>query len=106
MSVDIRIPKQLETLSTLYQQGYKSDLIEQSLNKIIDLELHHANEQENQLKSKLSTYETQYKMNSEYFYQQFTAGALGDAMDFVEWSIFYEMWQSVQERIKLLGHSN
>jgi hypothetical protein len=100
------IPKQLETLTTLYQHGYKSDLIEQSLSKIINLELLHAHEQATHLRNKLSTYESQYKMDSEQFYEKFMAGTLGDAMDFFEWISFYEMWHSVQERIKVLGHSS
>ncbi|MFM1843771.1 MAG: hypothetical protein RLZZ490_2514 [Cyanobacteriota bacterium] len=67
MRFNISIPKQLDTLSTLYQQGYKSNLIEQSLSKIIDLERHHAHEHEIHLKNKLLTYEKQYQMNSEHF---------------------------------------
>ncbi|MEB3160048.1 MAG: hypothetical protein VKL20_01165 [Synechocystis sp.] len=106
MSPNIPIAKQLETLTALYQHGYKSDLIEQSLSKIINLELHHAQEQATHLKRKLLTYESQYKMDSEQFYKQFMAGELGDAMDFLEWSAFYEMWHSVQDRIKVLGHSS
>jgi len=106
MSTNIAISKQLETLTTLYHHGYKSDLIEQSLSKIINLELCHAHEQAAHLKSKLSIYENQYNMNSEQFYKQFMAGALGDSIDFVEWSAFYEMWNSVQERIGVLGRSS
>jgi len=28
---------------------------------------------------------------------------LGDAADFVEWSVFYEMWESVHERLKIFA---
>ncbi|MFM1843770.1 MAG: hypothetical protein RLZZ490_2513 [Cyanobacteriota bacterium] len=34
------------------------------------------------------------------------AGTLADTMDFVEWSAFYETWESVQARIKVLGRSH
>jgi len=106
MTINLSVPRQLETLTTLYQKGYHSDLIEQSLTKIINLELHHAKEQSDDLESKLLVFENQYQMDSEQFYQKFITGTLGDAIDFVEWSIFYEMWQAIQERIKLLDSAD
>jgi hypothetical protein len=36
------------------------------------------------------------------FYQQFKAGKLGDEVDFVEWSAFYQMWSDLQARLALL----
>jgi len=106
MTTHILILKQLETITSLYQQGYCSDFIEKSLAKIIDLELHYANEQATSLRQKILVYEEQYHMKSDQFYEQFMAGTLGDEIDFIEWSVFYEMWQSVQKRIQILQHSN
>lgn len=48
-----------------------------------------------ELEKRLQTFESQYQMSSEEFYRRFRAGELGDAMDFFEWSVFYEMWSSV-----------
>ena len=42
-------------------------------------------------------------MSSEEFYPRFRAGELGDGMDSVEWSVFYEMHQAILERLKVLG---
>jgi hypothetical protein len=36
------------------------------------------------------------------FYQQFKAGKLGDEVDFVEWSAFYQMWSDLQTQLELL----
>ena len=44
-------------------------------------------------------------MSSEAFYRRFHAGELGDAMDFVEWDVFYEMYQAILERLEMLGVS-
>jgi hypothetical protein len=41
-------------------------------------------------------------MNSEAFYQRFNLGELGDDVDFVEWSAFYDMHQAVSDRLKIL----
>lgn len=51
------------------------------------------------LENRLKTFEAQYNMSSSNFYQQFKAGKLGDAMDFFEWSVFYEMWDNTQEQL-------
>jgi hypothetical protein len=50
-----------------------------------------------QLAARLSTYEQQYGMTSDEFYRRFCAGELGDAMDFVEWGIFWEMYQATEK---------
>jgi hypothetical protein len=41
-------------------------------------------------------------MSSAEFYPKFRAGQLGDDLDFVEWSSFYQMWSSVGERLQIL----
>ncbi len=41
-------------------------------------------------------------MSSAEFYRRFRAGKLDDTADFVEWSVFYEMCESVRERLELL----
>lgn len=47
-----------------------------------------------ELEKRLQTFESQYQMSSEEFSRRFRSGDLGDAMDFFEWSVFYEMWSS------------
>lgn len=51
------------------------------------------------LENRLKTFEARYHMSSSSFYQQFKAGKLGDAMDFFEWSVFYEMWDNTQKQL-------
>lgn len=52
------------------------------------------------LENRLKTFESQYQMSSENFYQRFRSGELGDAMDFFEWSVFYEMWLNAQKQLE------
>ena len=49
-----------------------------------------------ELHNRLKTFESQYKMSSDDFYQRFRAGELKDEMYFFEWSVFYEMWHTAQ----------
>lgn len=51
------------------------------------------------LENRLKAFESKYQMSSSNFYQQFKAGKLGDAMDFFEWSVFYEMWENTQQLV-------
>ena len=55
------------------------------------------------LEARLSAYEGQFNMSSDDFYRRFRAGELGDEMDFVEWSVFYEMYQAILKRLDVLG---
>lgn len=92
----------LQILDSLYQRGYRSNLIDRSLNKIIELERANNLKQASELQTKLQAYELQYQMSSDIFYQRFSEGSLGDDIDYFEWSVFYELWQSVQERLQVL----
>ena len=92
----------LQILDLLYRYGYRSNLIDRSLNKIIELERANNLKQASELQTKLQTYELQYQMSSDIFYQRFSEGSLGDDIDYFEWSVFYELWQSVQERLQVL----
>jgi hypothetical protein len=51
------------------------------------------------LAARLSAYERQYGMTSDEFYRRFRSGEPGDDMDFVEWSVFWDMYQATQARL-------
>src|SRR2546427_11949371 len=92
----------LQHLEALYRQGYRSDTIARSLDKIIALERAAARREYADLRERLQAFETRYQISSDDFYQRFRAGEMGDAMDVVEWNVFYEMWESVRARLALL----
>ena len=95
--------ERLRDLESLYQHGYTSDLISQSVDKLIILERTSAERELADLTARLQSYESRYHMPSDVFYQRFRAGELGDDIDFVEWSAFFEMWQSTQKRLSVLN---
>jgi hypothetical protein len=55
-----------------------------------------------ELETDLQQFETLYEMSSLEFYQRFRAGELGDRIDFVEWSSFYQMSCSIRERLQMI----
>lgn len=97
-----QVSEPLQILDSLYRRGYRSNLIDLALNKIIELERNNTLKQVLEVQAKLEVYELQYQMSSDVFYQGFVEGVLGDAIDYFEWSVLYELWQSVKERMDVL----
>jgi hypothetical protein len=92
----------LRHLEALYRQGYQNDVTDRSLDKIIELERANARRELDELQERLKRFERQYQISSEEFYRRFRAGEMGDAIEVVEWSIFYDMWESVRSRLEVL----
>ncbi|HAZ45179.1 MAG TPA: hypothetical protein DDW76_17955 [Cyanobacteria bacterium UBA11369] len=95
--------EKLEILHRIYSQaGYSSDIVERTLDKLIAHEIAIAQKEAASLQAELQTFEAQYQMSSEDFYRRFHLGEMGDKVDFVEWSAFYKMRESVQKRLEIL----
>lgn len=97
-----KILNQLQVLETISKQGTYSDIFAISLRNIFLEEIKSIDQEIQEIEIDLRTFEQQYKLSSEQFYQQFKKGKLGDEIDFVEWSACYQMWYSLQERLNLL----
>ena len=93
----------LRGLEQLYRRGFHSAVIDRTVDKLLTAEIEQAKAEQRDLEIRLSAYEKRYNMPSEEFYRRFRSGELGDEMDFVEWSVFYEMYQALLERLRLLG---
>jgi hypothetical protein len=103
MEEAIRTIDKLRSLEQLYRQGFQSKVIDLAIDKLLAAEAERALAERRDLEARLSAYEGQFNMSSEEFYRRFRAGKLGDGMDFVEWSVFYEMYQAILQRLKVLG---
>lgn len=102
MTTQEKILNQLQVLENISKQGYYSDNFAVSLRNIFIEEIKSIEQQIREIEVDLQAFEKQYKLSSQQFYQQFKNGKLGDRIDFVEWSAFYQMWCSLQERLNLL----
>jgi transposase-like protein len=86
----------------LYEQIGQLKIELEWMKKLLDLEVQRARHDIEALQTRLAAYERQYSLSSEEFYRQFRAGTLGDAIDFVEWSCFWDMYQAAQRRLNEL----
>ena len=102
MSTTVATLDKLRTLEQLYRQGYSTEVIDRTVDKLLAMEVEQAYKELKDLKARLSRYEQQYSTTSSEFYRRFRAGELGDEMDFVEWSVFYEMYQAILQRLEVL----
>jgi hypothetical protein len=102
MTVQVQTVDRLQSLLDLYRSGYRSPVVDQSVGKLIALEAKQCRAELQHLAARLTAYEQQYGMTSKEFYRRFRAGELGDEMDFVEWSVFWDMHQATQERLDSL----
>ena len=94
--------EKLQRIETLCRQGYASDMVELTLDKIIAYEIANAQKETADLQKELQVFEAQYQISSDDFYRRFRQGEMGEDVDFVEWSAFYQMWLSVQQRLEIL----
>jgi len=93
----------LRVLEHLYRQGVWSEVFDRTIDKLLAMEVEQTLAEKEDLERRLAAFETQYGMGSADFYRRFRAGELGDEMDFVEWSVFYEMYQALLQRLDMLG---
>jgi hypothetical protein len=92
----------LQHLTALYRQGHRSPVVDLAVEKLVTLEREHARHEADELDQKLKAFEERYHMTSENFYRRFRTGELGDEIDPVEWSIFYEMRAAAKQRLMVL----
>jgi hypothetical protein len=102
MTVQTQTVGRLQSLLEFYRGGYQSQLVDQAVSKLISLEVSQCRAELQRLAARLTTYEQQYGMTSKDFYRRFRSGEFGDDMDFVEWSVFWDMHQATQKRLDSL----
>lgn len=92
----------LNAIEILYRRGYQSEVIDRTMDKLIALERHRAQQELSEVEKRLQEFEARYHLSSEDFQARFQKGEMGDAADFFEWNAFYDMRQAVRERLQNL----
>jgi hypothetical protein len=94
----------LKSFEALYRQGYKSQVVDQALNKLVGLELTKAKRELDEIAERIKDFEMKYNMQSEDFAQKFHAGSVDDSTDFIEWMSFIDMQSAILDRIQSLDN--
>lgn len=83
--------------------GYADNVLDRTIDKILQRERDQMQVQLARLQQRLSTFERQYGWATPEFYERFEKGELGDETDFFEWSATWEMVQELQRGLTLLS---
>jgi hypothetical protein len=99
-TIDNRVTLQrLRTLEHLYEQGFQDDVIDLTIQKLLEHQVQQDKAQLNQLKLELTKFEQQFGLSSEDFMQQYQAGQMGDDIDVFEWHVLYKMYARLREQL-------
>jgi hypothetical protein len=91
---------QLQSLTRLYQKGYRSPTIDASVQKLVSIEQAKLRSEMEELEDRLNTFEKMYHLSSEEFHHRFQRGEMGDDADMFEWDALYLMWLSAHEQLQ------
>jgi hypothetical protein len=100
------VAARLMRLAQLYQEDQASPLLIQTLDKLFAYEIAEARTQLEQLRTDLTTFEAQYALSSDLFYQRYQHGQTDDRMDFVDWASLIQMVHNLEKRLYLLTGVN
>ena len=73
-----------------------------TIEKLLKREASRMDELRQRLLAQKSEFEEKYGLNSEEFCRRYNKGAMGDDMDYVEWSAIVDMLASTEKRLSVL----
>ena len=94
--------KKIHILDKLYQDGYRSNTVDATIDKLIAIERIQIQQETESLTASLAEFEKQYGLSSKLFFEKFQSGQMGDDADMFEWSAIYQMWQDANKRLRHL----
>lgn len=97
MVVDSTTLDRLRVLERLYSQGYRDEVIDLTVRKLVEHQVRKDKAQLASLRADLENFETIYAMTSEDFFARFQAGEMGDDADAIEWNSLYKMYLRLVE---------
>jgi len=77
-------------------------VMELAIEKLLKREASRMDELKQQLLKQKTDFEETYDLDSEEFCRRYEKGAMGDDMDYVEWSATVDMLAGIEKRLSLL----
>jgi hypothetical protein len=77
-------------------------VMELTIEKLLKREASRMDELKQRLLMQKTEFEEKYGLNSEEFFRRYEKGAMGDDMDYVEWSATVDMLAGIEKRLSLL----
>ena len=94
--------QKLKTFEYILQNGYRSNFIDNVLDKLVSIEKEKLKKELKEVNEKIKQLETSYGIPSNEFHEKFYSGHTGDSADEMEWISFIDMRSAIQKRINIL----
>ena len=92
----------LRVLERLYAQGYADEVVDLTVRKLVEHQVHKDEAQLATLREDLARFEQRYAMSSADFFARYQAGQMGDDADVFEWNALYKMHTRLASAVKSL----
>ena len=99
---DNRTVRNVQVLAQLIQSGQASELMDRTLDKLVQSEIDASRTKFRELRQDLAVFEEQYRLSSAEFYKSFQMGLTDDRMDYIEWASLFQMKENLRRRLKIL----
>jgi hypothetical protein len=86
----------------ILQELGADQILDNSLNKIIEFQLAKYKQYRQEVKNELEKFENIYNIESEEFFARFQKGDMGDKTEYMEWASLYENLQYYNDKIATL----
>lgn len=94
--------QRLRALEHLYRQGYQDEVVDRTVYKLLERQIHKDEVQLRELGLELAKFEKQFGIPSAQFAAKYQAGEMGDEVDSFEWHVFYKMYLRLQNQLQIL----
>ena len=94
--------RNVQVLSQLIQSGQASELMDRTLDKLVQSEIDTSRSKLRELRHDLTEFEEQYGLPSAEFYHRFQTGLTDDRMDTIEWASLFQMKENLRKRLQIL----
>ena len=92
----------VKNLEKFVEKHGEDAFVSQTISKMLAYKVQKYDKQIERLNRELRKFERTYKKKSHFFFEEFTAGRLGDEINFVEWSSLYQIHNRLLEKKKEL----
>ncbi len=94
--------RNVQVLSQLIQSGQASELMDRTLDKLVESEIATSRSKLRELGHDLAEFEERYGLPSAEFYHRFQKGLTDDGMDTIEWASLFQMKENLRKRLQIL----
>ena len=94
--------RNVQALAQLVQSGQTSELMDRTLDKLVQSEIDASRTKLRGLIQDLAVFEEEHRLSSVEFYQRFQKGLTDDRMDYIEWASLFQMKENLRKRLQIL----